>query len=374
MRPRRRVVRVVGVLLVGALSPRMAWAVDEATVRSWLEGEIERAAEWPDLQGVAWAFSYDVYSSRPASEIERLRAEVRNRPDHPERARVAAYDTMRASGPQRTEYVLRFESPEKWRLNSDRRGGADYFDVAFTKTSAWSMTVDQLCLIDPRKGWPEGRRLDSMVSEARNAAMFLIRGGLPVGQDVAWTVERVEQEGQDWAAEITINGERRRLRGLLDQALGQPIVSANESVSPDGRTLSRLEFDGWERDGALGLVRASSATLLHADGSEFFRYSHVRADIEPEEDLARAVVAPRFDSTDLLRGPVTATSVLDYSGTLPEALVREADGLTLAIPLALPSAQRPLAWLRIVGWGLGGLSVVLVVAAVRRRWGAGSSQ
>lgn len=350
--------------VVTMFSASNAGAVTEQEVRAWLTDQIKAAEQWPDLENIAWTFEYRVYSFVPKNEIEALRREVRNKPDHPLRADVEAYDFVAKNGPQVSTMTLRFMGSNKWRLCTQISGTDSYQDWVMSPKWAWTMSNKVLVQIDYQNGWPEGHRIDTMVSEVKNACSELLYGSLPMGMKLKYLIRSVEILDERWTADIQYeNGYTLRLSGRWDPS-SSPEISLNmtQEIDNSGSVQWTSEFEGWQLDSGLGTRRCTSARRLHPDGSPMFQYSHVKAESEESEFFKQAIKMPSFDSIDVVRGKVTATSIYDY--THGNSILKNQDGTQAQ--LARPSgwtSDRTSGPLRMFGWLLGGGAIVLFIGS-----------
>ncbi len=325
-------------------------------VEEWLDSELAFARVEPSIRDLAFKVRYESHLPASAATIERLRREVANKPDHPDRVMIEIADKHTREGPFVSIATIRCRDLATWRVSMDRPGSlVKYEDVVVTPELAWSMNAQWLTLVDPRRGWPESARLDSWVHEFTNAWDSLVCGGLRRFSSEAFVRGAIAPEADGrWRCRMEgPAGERFQIDGRWSAEAGRGFVTS-VILAEDGQ---RFFAADWKFNQTLGRWVAGRAEFRYADGSINRRYVFESAEKEEPSFFDKAIKPPKDDGVDAIRGDVTFTAVHDYTARDPVGRRRQGEGV-VEYPLSDARAGGTGSFLQYAGW-LGGAGVVI---------------
>ncbi|MFG0285729.1 MAG: hypothetical protein ACF8R7_15025, partial [Phycisphaerales bacterium JB039] len=122
-----------------------------AEVEAWINSEIEEARRGPSFRDCSVAWTLELHNAPAPKEMDRLRESVRGRPEHPDGARLAAYERRLAGTPETVMRQLWRASEDKWRFNQDLAPGV-YIDTVVSGDVAWKLSHTTLELAIPSDG------------------------------------------------------------------------------------------------------------------------------------------------------------------------------------------------------------------------------
>jgi hypothetical protein len=347
-----------------------AEAASAAKVAEWLDTQIGEGRDMPldDMRDVAFSFAYELYTLRPPEEIERLRKEIEGKPDHPMRRVVEGYDRMLEDGPSVFEYAARVRGWDRWRLNQDRPPGdpTAWNDTVVTPTHAFQLNPDQIALIDPRVGYPEGRQLNSMSNEIWNAINALVYADLGTRRQRI-TRDDVRVDGALWSCQIRKLGQTIRCEGRWIPEWERGVVDrATVIENPDAPAYVGWykTFGGWRMEPAIGRPVAVRAEQRFPDGSIAYAYVFRGAEREDAGVFERVTAVPDIAGADPLRGAISATSMWDFREGEQRYVSDDGGARSVINQGPFPGARRKQGRLalRRVGWTLLGALVLGLVA------------
>jgi hypothetical protein len=206
----------------------------------------------------------------------------------------------------------------------------------------------------------------------RQALDALIFGGLLARPGESLQVAGLVVEGDKWSCEIVRStGDTHRFSGVWNDQAARGFVESDVTIgsaTDRGNAGFSTQFLNWSQEPASGMWLASRAELSFPDGTlrQVIRLDRVA--VEAADTFELATRAPEWNGVDLIRGPVVATSVMDFRGDDQYRMERTPDG---TVTRRLLEGDRPLARLRIAGWlALAALGALFVTLVVRRRLAA----
>lgn len=273
--------------------------------RIWsLASEPERLAD----QGLHLRFSL-IDVSAPPTEIQRLRRETANRPEHPELRRLAQYE--RHARGEFTEVIYEYwKRGDVWRLRTNHRDGSHPVDYAVSDGVAWQWAVGrQLSVFRPGPGVavPE-------YDFTRFAQSFWLRmasfdsGGLSLLGKPRMQKPELEFEGPaSWVAVTRNETENLRITGSFDGTLR--VLSIRHQMQLPAAVLV-TEIDSTWGEERVREIRERTNGLPTA------RYVLHEYGTVSQADLDKLVAVPSDDRPDPIHGRVPIGLIDDATGSV----------------------------------------------------------
>jgi prepilin-type N-terminal cleavage/methylation domain-containing protein len=353
---------VVRMLLVAVLSlAGLSNAQSPQDVRAWFEDEIANAGDIPALNGLGLRVKLEPLNAPPPHDIEQLRRQIADRPDHPLHQQVAQYERIHR-GEAGTVRTLWFDR-RGWRMNADLPPDfGPYSDTIVVGTRAASFTAKQLTLLEAGENWPPGRNFDNEQRSLLSRLDVLRSGGLArIKND---TIADVQVRGDRW--EIVTTGRfERTWRGSWDSDSNRGFISdVSYSVQREGQpTAIRHVWDGWVFEASLGPKGTwiASRVTEYESGRPVRRHTWMGFDERFVGRVGDILRIPRHDREDAARGMPTFTSISDLraDGEAYATLQPEGRWSTM-VHRAPPRPWRALGWVAVV-------SIIATLIAIRLR-------
>lgn len=335
-------------------------------VRSWVEAELGRirAAEYAD---VYFKWTATTFPPQPA-DLDRLRQEVGNLPDHPRAGELKRLSALQASAGAIQVNEAWIGSDGRWRVNyTFSQGGLNYLDAAQTGVGVrWQLIPDSLTIEDPRS--PSGQSLDSAKATALAAISRLDSRGLgQVALVGDWKFHIADGAADDeWL--IATEGANGRGQALLKwndvKSEGSIVETKVKYAFQVSANMTRteptpeFEFRGRRLPRAMTCYSESTGVLP-------IRLELVEVRDMPSVELAHVVALPDPTSSDAVRGPLRVTKVNDYRPGVSQSI--DAGGpIEVTRPLSRRNAPSDV-WIRIAGWSSLALCVAGIVWVRLRR-------
>ncbi|MDQ7012305.1 MAG: hypothetical protein Q9O74_00240 [Planctomycetota bacterium] len=353
-------------ILAAPVSAAQAQSVDRETVEAWLRAEWANAADAQLPPDIVLEYVVDVVEVPTAAEIRALRAEVRNRPDHPMRQDLEIYERRLAHGPDRTVHKVWYSSEDQWRLSQSLEYTGDeggYWDTARSGALVWGMSKQQLTLVDAEHEAEVKRRFAERGTEViRSVWNSLVFGNFAFGWFQESTPTLISIQNDVWIAQaVNSGGVIGEWRGRWDSAAGRGFVT---SVAFIGKTngepssASEWYFEDWSYNRDVGVwIAARAAKQLDHRPMKSTRY--LGAERVSDEVVRRAISIPDIAGEDPVRGVVTISKVSDLrTGRDEVQWLDESQNLLYAeTSSAKPRASNTLRW---IGWA----TLVVMVGAL----------
>jgi hypothetical protein len=289
-------------------------------VRAELAQRWQQSDGIPDLSPCVVSWIQEQWWHPSDAEMTRLREEVRGRPDHPERSRLASYELHRQGTPSQYPHALWAAGHDRWRICRDF-SPVFYSDVVVTPRYSWNMTQIQLEVAPPGSDQYNGH------NAARRSfwydISFSIDGGLSF----------MRQSGADHPHEVAVSPDGNWTMTVLlgdgpKESRQQLLVSGDWDVSRGGIVVERIkihrnpqgsQFAGYEQrlsehtfSDELGRWIAMRCEWRFATGQldKVVRVTDIQR--KPMTEFRKAFAIPAASSVDVARGQTTFQNILDY--------------------------------------------------------------
>ncbi len=372
---------ILGLLLAYApASSARSQALTSDQVSSWIASEVSSCAGLPVLGDHSISWRVEQWWVPTLAELNLLRSEVANKPDHPRKADLEQYDNALRKTPTTKKYRLWSKGPGKWRLcmNWGRLGDTEqYWDKTLTDQVAWTLLQSQLEVADPREPSRPGMNLHMiersfgsdieeffsgrMCSVARSKYEF----GRPLVESMRWSVSAARGGGTAGSQriEVSFSGrwEPEHQRGFVEQ-----IRVVRNDLQPDS-VGERTVFSDWRQVGEVDRWISHRVERFRGDGSldRVLVFERVHTGSPGEFDDVTRV--PPIDGQDAIRGKSEFRFVTDHrSGAQSAVDEQRREVAQAAIPGKPASASS--AWNRWIGRSVTGVLVLCLVGVVIRRY------
>lgn len=332
----------------------------------------------PDPQHITWL----VESHKVAlpGEIERLRADVAGKPDHPSRVRLHDLEKYVSRGPVKMLHQWWSRGPTSWRHSfedqtfTSESGRLAYLDTIRSELVNWKMSESALFLMEPGAEAPIEHNVETAGRMARRMIGQMLTGGFSFSRSNL-QLERGEFRfaGDTWTMNATFEtmGMVVEYTGVWDSQhnCGQTTRAKVTSCSkmPDA-VGTRWEFADWRHEPSLNRCVAYRCSNYLSDGRLEEVLHFVEVEAVTESEVRALLTPPTLDGIDPVRGKVTFRSLQDFhgSGTIVQAddagKFVQHDGTNVRPP---PNSR----WLSIAGW-TAAVSIVCLLLFIRFRRGA----
>ena len=316
----------VGVMVFGAsgASGASGGSVAAEAARAWFDSVWEGGVDGTGASMVFVEWEARLHPEVWGRDLERLRRDVPGKPDHPQRGVLERTERRLASGPDVERHAAWLGERGEIRRR-ERIGTASENDLVLTDRLAWSAVGDALVVMDPRDGWPEGRRWGGHGRSTRQSLASFFDGALSIRAGGGHLeIDGFGLEGDRWWAEAAHEiGLRVRYEGLWDAARGVGRAESAEVVRSDPtpeEVGKRWEAREWSwREEAGGWVAGVLVEL--APGGRVLR-EEVLVELSEvgERELREVLALPDFEGggADPVLGEVEWASVTDFRRFGPE--------------------------------------------------------
>lgn len=359
-------------------SPAQGAASADA-IREWFE------AQW--CNGVAclpsgtghFKVRYEEYPTLSREEVEARWAEIKDKPDHPERPSIQKQLAMYRTGPEVADYEFWF-SGSRWRFNNTTfdagakgEGPSFFLDFGWSPEATWSMGPDALHVADPDRLPDEHADWFRPPSLARNMVaqwmLALLHGGAgnPGTGDLNITSIEPVANGR-WRIVVARSDTSRQTYTLnWDSDRGRMIDKLTEHLEDDGswRPTGRLVLSDEVVETPIGMAYRS-AEALNGDGRTLRRYQLLGADMPSESEVEALVRVPDAREPDPIRGQPTFRNIYDYvPGHARVSLLSEGQVVRSAPLRGVPNSGLPI---RYLGWAIAAVLAACLVGFQLRRY------
>jgi hypothetical protein len=334
------------------------------TKKQW---DLREAFEIPAPISVTWTVESDPRGS--FSDLQRLGAEVGDKPDHPQRNEMERLERALADGGTITTYEICYRGKNEFRVSSTmpESGLIDYNDVVVKPDgTVWRMTDRSLHLYDTDR-IPEGERPEDRVESLYNFLQYAMWGGMGDGLGDRAPVS-VSVNGTSWTCEVASEGSGRRWRlsgEIVAAPGGERSLRVHESlvVEDDGRFLgASIRFSDYRPSAYFDRELAHRIEWVKPDGDMRQVAQFVSFGDCTEPEFAELSRDPTPEGSDAIRGTTAYGTIYDSRGSgtvltgLDGALIDTLEG----------NSDRPVdrGWVVVVA--VGGIGFFLLLF-VRRR-------
>lgn len=283
---------------------------------AWLEQAWTDAQELPQLDGVVLRIRSTNVDQGAPGELERLRADVSGRPDHPGRRRLDSLEQTALGLPYWSVMTVRLADSNRWRINFDDSHGF-FFDTALNDGVFWRFGANQLT-IGEASAAPPGFEPESSLADFRQSIGFLRTGGFHLASSLGLTRDEavsMESQGVFRFRATQQGGAVVEFAGRWSEEVGRGFIDEFRLVKiPGAAGEERMSWvmRDWKFDLTLGDWIAARVEEFAADGRPIARWELVDANLEPPERLEELLEIPRWDGADPLRDPLTVRAVADH--------------------------------------------------------------
>ncbi|MGE0302329.1 MAG: hypothetical protein AB7Q91_06370 [Phycisphaerales bacterium] len=356
-------------LLLGTLSAvPVTDASEDARVQEWFDQEWAAVARPLNLDEHRIEWQTEGPVALPSALSNGERDELKNRPDHPDRAALA----MGTSGYLN---VLWMRGTRHWRFN--RSFESVWTDQAVTPRSpGWLLAPGTLTLRGDREDSPAAEWL----AEERTflpELSFLLDGGLRAHRAAGMIAEPVRLLAQSWTVDVVLPGiqagtpaYRARFSGRWDESARRGFIDSFvivESLLKPSSVGETVQIEGWSPRGGSGRWVASKATSSTA-GGQIHRIISLRAFVREDQfTLAELTDPPSEGHPDPIRGDAGIKNIVDArSGVIRK---HTQDGSFVEVPIPGDEPRHSSRTSRMyLGWlGAGTLIAAIIGAALFRR-------
>ncbi|USO00302.1 MAG: hypothetical protein H6810_06495 [Phycisphaeraceae bacterium] len=313
-----------------------ASAADPA--QDWLLDAWTQANDGSQLENVRVEWLTQHVELPTADELQRLRRVTKNRPEHPERARLETYERRLANGPDSSHVTVWLGSRGTFRRNIDENE-TTFADIVVVPGSAWSLSPRQLTVINSTtSGFPKGHNYAPWEQTLRGTIGGFSTGALSIRMPgVPLQLDTFTREGDRWVGVFnsTSHPVALRIEGTWndDAHVGRPLTAtvARCDLAPE-ETGRRWEFTDWRPGIATIPEMCWQQSEFAPDGQLIKVESLLSIDEITNTELSRVIERPS-DHTDAVRGPLAYSAVHTFSGTGAPSVVqvRDGEGNTLAV-------------------------------------------
>lgn len=352
-------------------------AADEKAIQQWIQTERAAAEASPNIPFVhmSWREESFVPNANPA-ELERLRAEVAGKPDHPKLRLLERMESQLRGNPKHVEVDYWSDHSGRWRCSRAEPGPIPYVDQTARLDSSWVLTPVQLTLMPP-SGVRSEFDLGPTLNRIRRLSGFFLYGGLHLGHGADVTVTSMRMVDRSaWSANLHIvDRYDAQLSGQWDPMSARGFIRQITLDPPPGspEEYSHWSIDDWTFHPEVDRWAAHRVEQRDRSGQLVLRLSLLAVDrISPEQFESIAAIPP-VDGIDALRGAIAVSQVLDLRPESAGAMARQ-DGALRPLPLDSQLVKdamgrsRVNSRLRIIGWiTLASLVVLLVTVRFMNR-------
>ncbi|MBL8764136.1 MAG: hypothetical protein JNM07_07695 [Phycisphaerae bacterium] len=364
-------------ILALAASSR-AGAQNTPEFEAWWKRLSAGKAAGPNVDHVKIHYRRTQYYEPPdLAELERLRALVKDKPEHPAREQVYEMERrLKDPSPDVGECVM-WRLNGRWRWSTTGKDGA-YDDSVWDRNHAFQLMPNHLRVLDPRRASRPGSpyQINLLEQTLMVDSSAFVDGGLTSWlaswPDTVFSRE-LNASGTRWKGVGTASGRRGALRveasGTWDAAAGwgtidrytSRIVDAKGEVSLD----EAIELSDWRFVPELQLGMAATSLEKNGDGFIKTRRELIEASGFTDAEFDALTAIPSADRPDPYRGPLPFTQVENFLGATPE--VTDNTGAPIAPDAKLQEERTYQSRMRWAGWALGGLLLIGLIIAWRLR-------
>jgi len=369
------IVRILPLLLASN-----AHAQTVAEVRAWLLEEIaqshDRLYPFPNFGGGALTWTHGRFVSGDA--LSRLRQEISELPDHPNRPLLVQSERRARGEPFGSTWKLWSAGKDRWRLNHDFYTSEQrlYWDSIHMPGRQWDLTAQDLILFEADSDATDKFSNESIgmsalfsleylltMRLARMTKAGLVAGPIRLGAGNTFSFDATtptDGGGHDYALRFHGYWDPSARRGFITQNT----VLVNElDPSIVGRTVTAKS---WEYVDAGGFWIATVVEQNDPNDPVTTVYRFIDFSAGDREELDRLTQIPELDGTDPIRGPIESTRFTDHRSG--QQIVSYGDGSTQTFRLMTDAeTSQTTRRLRLLGWLLlAGILAVLGVIVYKR--------
>jgi hypothetical protein len=323
----------------------------------WKQAE---AADFPEQVRLRYTRSEPATMSQ--AQVAALRERVEEKPDHPDRTRLAMQERRIAHGDDTFGFSVWYWNNANWRFNQDTSDpNLPFWDQTATPQAVWSNTPSQLAVLDGREEMPSGRNYRESSRLFRDHLRLIMYGGMAEGLAGALAPGEMIVDGPEWHARAASRD-------------GNSVMEWRGSVLPDGMLVvnQRRVINDTKYPAAIGLTttfrdwrsydgfpRPLAGEIVEADGAGRVRWRVRLEDAGPlrRADFDRVSATPTVGGDDPVRGVVKPDSVVDYRPNESKILIAS-EGEYLESDMPQWSRVQGTSWRQYVGW-----AVLIVIPA-----------
>ena len=329
---------------------------------------------FPDFEGGSLAWKHEQFVSGAA--LSRLRDQVADRPDHPDRGLLADSQRRARGEPFGSTWQLWTMGEGQWRLNHDFYADDRqmYWDLVQMPEREWWLSESDLRVFDPSADPIPGANVDRAAIAARSALVRLLTMRLPAiveaelevgtvrvhpgGRFTFEAATRDDHDGPDYTLGFEGYWDRTAERGFITRCT----VLVNE-LKPSIVGQTHLA-ESWAYIEDAGLWIAGSVEQKNPDNAITTVLRFVDFTAGTADDLDRITQIPAIDGADPIRGDVMSTRYTDHRAGI--ASVRLEDGTFQEFQVETDSDDAA-GRLRFLGWIALGAAAVAVTAVLYKR-------
>lgn len=218
------VILVCAVTLMGVRSASAAPSEEE--VRSWLLSELEQARAVPVLGKVRVTLHRELHWYPLGAEWDRLEAEIKGHPDHPQAGEFEHYLLRRAGKPTLSTQYIWIRDTQSFRRSEDHNSPTappgSISDVCVTPTNAFNLIPLSIIIQDPSLTGRQAQANNQQFQIVKRTIRTIAFGGLhmPGCANVAIDSVSVMPDGA-WAAEMSCPSAKKDLVSYRYRAQGR---------------------------------------------------------------------------------------------------------------------------------------------------------
>ena len=365
-----------------------AFGQSREQIDAWLKAEWDALPSAPspffDLDGAGLCYVVERYVE--GEELVALQRRVEGHPDHPDRTLLEDSLKRHRGEPFGTQYCVYSDGPGRWRINREflgrsRDGAPRYWDMVVMPDSQWMMLPGTLVVHSPTAPPPQGQDLPGEERSTGPILDRLLTGGLAAAKGLGLRLGDVQllsdnrfrvaasrrdvPEQQQLTLEYIGRWDAERGRGFIES---RTLVQNGYKPDSTGETYSMRD---WRFVPEIGRWAAGFIAWAPAQGALGHRVRLIGGLEGDPDTLQRITRVPEIDGSDPLRGPVTATRLVDHRPGR-RSLQIDPDGTrsTLDLP-AEAGKSTAFGALRLIGWIIGsatlfGLGLLIYQRVLKR--------
>jgi hypothetical protein len=340
-------------------------SADARVIERWIAQAWDASTHVPNL-GAGFAFRIEYHLVPPDDELEQLRAEVPDKPEHPRAAELAQYEERLRGHPSTQKFAVFLASDDRWRCNQEI---ADtWIDAAVNGPLGWKLQAEALSIYpmnaagQREAGDPRGTRnvFAATLSKLTDGGFGqAARGGLIPGP--------VSVKGDRWSFRAISKGDRDgaptqqiAFEGHWDQSLDRGFVDRMTFLEehPVRDAFGNIvSFVSWHKDEQLGIWVAARAESHFPDGRLDAKW--ILEDPIPfgPGGIEALLELPKPNGTDPRRGQVAFRSIFDFRDRSVSNV--ESAKITRVGSIEHTASEKEIRnrWLRPAGWVLVAIAI-----------------
>ncbi|MCC6971771.1 MAG: hypothetical protein IT434_16280 [Phycisphaerales bacterium] len=300
----------------------------ESDVRAWLGSEAKSAPSLRDAEGKLFRWHAEYFYVPPLSQVQQLRDEVKDKPEHPKRRVLDRYEKRLKDGPLIDPISCYYIDSKTWRIVDDLAEAVEpgyFMDSAHTPSESWVWQPRRLVRMnaDPDSNLPIPIP-SAIQGDFVNMYSLCVMGPLSgLAKEDLWKTASIKIEGSRRVLITTtrkarVPGGESTNTGYVEvewdetTGTGRPTRCWNTYDPPvKGLSTPQVQFAAWRFDDVLHRNVVSRVVLEDtvADTSmtdPVYAIVFDSTEVIPDEIASEVVKPPTKDRPDVVRGQIAA--------------------------------------------------------------------